>query len=102
MPGAGLGHATVWRDEPPPPAGRGTARTGVTVIDPGGDLFRFPVPAGGAVLSGAGECTGMLAAGEWGLAETPVFLTSTMQVVYGVAEQQAGTLQVGQHRERVR
>ncbi len=71
VPGAGLGHATVWRDEPPPPAGRGTARTGVTVIDPGGDLFRFPVPAGGAVLNGAGECTGMLAAQEWGLAETP-------------------------------
>ncbi len=70
-----------------PPAGRGTARTGVTVIDPGGDLFRFPVPAGGAVLSGAGECTGMLAAQEWGLAETPVFLTSTMQLgrVYDAA-----------------
>ncbi len=87
VPGAGLGHATVWRDEPPPPAGRGTARTGVTVIDPGGDLFRFPVPAGGAVLNGAGECTGMLAAQEWGLAETPVFLTSTMQVgrVYDAA-----------------
>jgi D-aminopeptidase len=52
----------------------------VTVIDPGGDLFRFPVPAGGAVLNGAGECTGLLAAQEWGLAETPVFLTSTMQL----------------------
>ncbi len=87
VPGAGLGHATVWRDEPPPPAGRGTARTGVTVIDPGGDLFRYPVPAGGAVLNGAGECTGMLAAREWGLAETPVFLTSTMQLgrVYDAA-----------------
>ena len=87
VPGAGLGHATVWRDEPPPPAGRGTARTGVTVIDPGGDLFRYPVPAGGAVLNGAGECTGMLAAQEWGLAETPVFLTSTMQLgrVYDAA-----------------
>ena len=87
VPGAGLGHATVWRDEPPPPACRGTARTGVTVIDPGGDLFRFPVPAGGAALSGAGECTGMLAAREWGLAETPVFLTSTMQLgrVYDTA-----------------
>lgn len=87
VPGAGLGHATVWRDEPPPPAGRGTARTGVTVIDPGGDLFRFPVPAGGAVLNGAGECTGMLTAREWGLAETPVFLTSTMQLgrVYDAA-----------------
>jgi L-aminopeptidase/D-esterase-like protein len=39
VPGTGLGHATVWRDEPPPPAGRGVARTGVTVLDPGSDLF---------------------------------------------------------------
>jgi D-aminopeptidase len=87
VPGAGVGHATVWRDEPAPPAGRGVARTGVTVIDPGGNLFRSPVPAGGAVLNGAGECTGFLAAAEWGLAETPVFLTSTMQVgrVYDAA-----------------
>jgi D-aminopeptidase len=87
VPGVGLGHATVWRDEPAPPAGRGVARTGVTVIDPGGDLFLSPIPAGGAVLNGAGECTGLLAAQEWGLAETPVFLTSTMQVgrVYDAA-----------------
>jgi D-aminopeptidase len=87
VPGVGLGHATVWRDEALPPAGRGIARTGVTVLDPGGDLFTSPVPAGGAVLNGAGECTGMLAAQEWGLAETPVFLTSTMQVgrVYDAA-----------------
>jgi D-aminopeptidase len=87
VPGVGLGHATVWRDEPPPPAGRGIARTGVTVLDPGGDLFGSPVQAGGAVLNGAGECTGLTAIGEWGLAETPVFLTSTMQVgrVYDAA-----------------
>jgi D-aminopeptidase len=87
VPGVGLGHATVWRDEPAPPAGRGVARTGVTVIDPGGDLFLSPVPVGGAVLNGAGECTGLLAVQEWGLAETPVFLTSTMQVgrVYDAA-----------------
>jgi D-aminopeptidase len=80
VPGVGVGHATVWRDEPPPPNGRGVARTGVTVLDPGGNLFRNPVPAGGAVLNGAGECTGFLSMQEWGLAETPVFLTSTMQV----------------------
>jgi D-aminopeptidase len=87
VPGVGVGHATVWRDEPPPPAGRGVARTGVTVLDVGGNLFRSPVPAGGAVLNGAGECTGFLAAAEWGLAETPVFLTSTMQLgrVYDAA-----------------
>lgn len=80
VPGVGVGHATVWRDEPDPPAGRGIARTGVTVIDPGGNLFRHPVPAGGAVLNGAGECTGLLEALEWGVIETPIFLTSTMQL----------------------
>jgi D-aminopeptidase len=87
VPEVGLGHATVWRDEPEPPAGRGVARTGVTVIDPGGNTFRFPVPAGGAVLNGAGECTGFLSAGEWGLLESPIFLTSTMQLgrVYDAA-----------------
>jgi D-aminopeptidase len=85
--GVGVGHATVWRDEPSPPAGRGVARTGVTVVDLGGNMFRNPVPAGGAVLNGAGECTGFLSASEWGLAETPVFLTSTMQLgrVYDAA-----------------
>ena len=38
-------------------------------------------------MNGAGECTGFIAAAEWGLAETPVFLTSTMQVgrVYDAA-----------------
>jgi D-aminopeptidase len=93
VPGLGVGHVTVWRDEPAPPAGRGVARTGVTVIDPGGNMFASPVPAGGAVLNGAGECTGFLATAEWGLAETPVFLTSTMQVgrVYDAACEQLMT-----------
>jgi D-aminopeptidase len=80
VPGVGVGHATVWRDELDPPNGRGIARTGVTVIDPGGNLFRSPIPAGGAVLNGAGECTGLLEALEWGIVETPIFLTSTMQI----------------------
>jgi D-aminopeptidase len=80
VPGVGVGHATVWRDEADPPIGRGVARTGVTVIDPGGNCFREPTPAGGAVLNGAGECTGFLSASEWGLVETPIFLTSTMQL----------------------
>jgi D-aminopeptidase len=39
------------------------------------------------VLNGAGECTGFIGVSEWGLLETPVFLTSTMQVgrVYDAA-----------------
>jgi D-aminopeptidase len=39
------------------------------------------------VLNGAGACTGFLTAQEWGSAETPVYLTSTMQLgrVYDAA-----------------
>jgi D-aminopeptidase len=82
VPGVGVGHATVVYDE-----GRGIARTGVTVVDPGGDCLADPVPSGVSVLNGAGELTGRSQIEEWGYAETPVFLTSTMQVgrVYDAA-----------------
>jgi D-aminopeptidase len=85
--GVGLGHATVHRDEPAPPVGRGVARTGVTTLLVAEDAYLRPVPAGGAVLNGAGECTGFLTAAEWGAAETPIYLTSTMQLgrVYDAA-----------------
>jgi D-aminopeptidase len=77
-----VGHSTVWLDEPPPPAGRGVARTGVTAIVPFslGELFAARVPVGATVLNGAGEMTGYLQAREWGSLETPIFLTRTMAV----------------------
>jgi D-aminopeptidase len=80
--GVAVGHVTVWRDEPDPPEGRGVARTGVTVIAPraGEAVLERPVAAGMAVLNGAGELTGSLQIDEWGVLETPVWLTSTMQV----------------------
>src|SRR5690348_16264644 len=40
----------------------------------------LPVPAGTAVLNGAGELTGSLEIREWGILETPVYLTSTHAV----------------------
>ena len=80
VPGVGLGHTTLHRDEPDPPEGRGVARTGVTVLVLAEDAFRRPLPAGGAVLNGAGECTGFITAAEWGSAETPVYLASTLQL----------------------
>ena len=85
--GVGVGHVTVHRDEAAPPTGRGLARTGVTALVLAEDAYRRPVPAGGAVLNGAGECTGFLTASEWGATETPVYLTSTMQLgrVYDAA-----------------
>ena len=85
VPGVRVGHATVWRDAPQ------VARTGVTAIVPGGDLFREPVAAGAAVLNGAGELTGYVPVSEWGTLETPVYLTSTMAVgrIYDGAVAQA-------------
>jgi D-aminopeptidase len=87
VPGVGLGHSTVVYDDAPSPFGRGVARTGVTVVDLGGDVWERPVVAGVSVLNGAGELTARSQVDEWGLLETPVFLTSTMQVgrVYDAA-----------------
>ncbi len=45
--GVGLGHATVSRDEPAPPEGRGVARTGVTTLLLAEDAYHRPLPAGG-------------------------------------------------------
>ncbi len=80
VPGVGLGHATLHRDEAPPPDGRGIARTGVTTLVVAEDAYARPLATGGAVLNGAGECTGFIGAGEWGMLETPIYLTSTMQL----------------------
>jgi D-aminopeptidase len=80
--GVGVGHVTVARDEPDPPEGRGIARTGVTAIVPAAPatLRRQPLAAGVAVLNGAGEMTGSLQIAEWGVIETPIYLTATMAV----------------------
>jgi len=80
--GVTVGHVTVWRDEPEPPEGRGIARTGVTAVLPGPveTLHAQPVPAGTAVLNGAGELTGSIQIAEWGRIETPIYLTSTHAV----------------------
>lgn len=82
VPGVSVGHVTVWRDEPEPPEGRGVGRSGVTAIVPADPrtLVAEPVPAGTDVLNGAGELTSSIAIREWGVIETPVYLTATMAV----------------------
>jgi D-aminopeptidase len=84
-----VGHTTIWRDEPAPPAGRGVARTGVTAVVPfgAGELFHRRVPAGASVLNGAGEAIGITTIQEWGVLETPILLTSSMAIgrVYDAA-----------------
>jgi D-aminopeptidase len=61
--GVTVGHVTV-------------EHTGVTALVPPS----LPLPAGTAVLNGAGELTGSLEIREWGLLDTPVYLTSTHAV----------------------
>jgi len=77
-----VGHVTIWRDEPAPPAGRGIARTGVTAVVPfePATLFDDRVPAGASVLNGAGEAIGITTIREWGVIETPILLTSSMAI----------------------
>ena len=74
--GIRVGHVTIWRDEPDPPEGRGIGRSGVTAVVP----ESLPLPAGVAVLNGAGELTGSHEIREWGQLETSVYLTATMAV----------------------
>ena len=50
--------------------------TGVTAVVPPS----LPLPAGTAVLNGAGELTGSLEIREWGILDTPVYLTATHAV----------------------
>ena len=82
VPNVRVGHQTVWRNEAAPPHGRGVARTGVTAIVPFGvgELFSSRVPAGAAILNGAGEAIGITSIAEWGTLETPIFLTSSMAI----------------------
>jgi D-aminopeptidase len=86
--GVAVGHATL-------------ECTGVTAVLPGPieRLWAEPVPAGVAVLNGAGELTGSLQIAEWGVIETPVYLTATMSVgrVYdgAVAAAMAAEPQIG-------
>ncbi len=56
-------------------------RTGVTAILPNEkNIFEQRVTGGGFVLNGAGEVSGLTQLMEWGLVETPIFLTNTLSV----------------------
>jgi D-aminopeptidase len=73
VPGVRVGHATV-RDS------KKSIHTGVTAIWPRADVYDFRPRAAGYVLHGAGEMTGFHQIQEWGLIETPILLTSTLNV----------------------
>jgi D-aminopeptidase len=78
--GVRVGHSTLIWGDGPLEVGKGPVRTGVTAVVPNPDVFENRVVAGGFVLNGAGEVSGLTQVQEWGLLETPIFLTSTMAV----------------------
>jgi D-aminopeptidase len=78
--GVRVGHTTLVSGDGPLEVGKGPVRTGVTAIVPNGDIFGQRTVAGGFVLNGAGEVSGLTQVQEWGLLETPILLTNTMSV----------------------
>src|ERR1700674_2048543 len=82
--GVAVGHSTIIRGSGPLKPGKGPVRSGVTAILPAtgesGNVFENRVTGGGFVLNGAGEVSGLTQVMEWGLIETPIFLTNTLSV----------------------
>lgn len=72
IPGVRVGHVSLSRD---------TLRTGVTAVLPhGGNLYRDKVTGASAVLNGYGKSVGLMQVDELGTVETPILLTSTLNV----------------------
>jgi D-aminopeptidase len=81
VPGVRVGHTTLIEGSGALVPGRGPIRTGVTAILPhAGHPLLEKVPAAAYVINGAGEVTGRSVVEEWGLLETPICLTSTLNV----------------------
>lgn len=72
VPGVRVGHVTL--DE-------GDLQTGVTAVVPhDGNLFRDKVVAASHVINGFGKSIGLMQVDELGTLETPILLTSTLNV----------------------
>jgi D-aminopeptidase len=78
--GVAVGHTTLIRGDGPLKPGEGPVRTGVTVIIPRRDVWHRKVPAGGFVLNGTGEMTGLSWIAESGFLEYPIALTNTLNI----------------------
>ncbi|MDQ7843681.1 MAG: P1 family peptidase [Armatimonadota bacterium] len=72
VPGVLVGHAALRGDR---------LATGVTAVLPHGrNLYQEKVTAAAAVLNGYGKSTGLMQIEELGMVETPILLTSTLNV----------------------
>lgn len=81
VPGVLVGHATLWWGDGPLVEGKGPVRTGVTVVLPHrGNLFQEKVPAAVFAFNGYGKATGLVQIRETGTLESPIAITSTLNV----------------------
>ena len=81
VPGVSVGQVSLVSGGGRLVPGRGPVRTGVTVILPHeGNVYKEKLRAGLHVQNGAGEFTGALQVAEWGIIETPIALTNTLNV----------------------
>jgi D-aminopeptidase len=85
VPGVLVGHTTLIEGEGKLVPGKGPIRTGVTAILPhGGNLFAEPVVGAVHIINGYGKAVGLAQLMELGRIETPILLTSTLNV--GIVE----------------
>ncbi len=78
-----VGHVTHIKDDVPVNGSDETTtlRTGITAIVPKTpDFFNSHLVAGGFILNGIGEMSGLAQCLEWGWLETPVLLSNTMSL----------------------
>ena len=81
--GVKVGHVTHIEDavKNPDTGEESTVRTGLTAIVPSPhEFFNNHLVAGGFILNGIGEMSGLTQAIEWGWLETPIVLTNTMSI----------------------
>lgn len=82
VPGVQVGHCTVTEGEGKSEFGKGPLRTGVTAIVPTSpsDIISQKMQAAAHVINGFGKSVGLLQVDEMGLIETPILITSTLNV----------------------
>ena len=83
VPGVKVGHYSRQEDDVKVPGlpGSTSVRTGITAILPApSDVYKRRLVAGGFVLNGVGEMSGLTQVVEWGWLETPILLTNSASV----------------------
>ena len=81
VPGVRVGHVTRIEGDGELRVGQGPVRTGITAILPhSGNIFRQKVPAAVYTINGYGKATGFEQVRHLGVIESPICLTSTLNV----------------------